>query len=40
MDKQWSPLLVLEKVEEGTMGFRKDTWPSFFETGRKEEKEV
>lgn len=39
-DKQWSLLLVLDKVEEGMMGFRKNTWPSFFEIGRKEEKEV
>ena len=40
VDKQWSLLSVLEKVEEGTIGFRKNTWPSFFETGRKEEKDV
>jgi len=40
VDKQWSLLLVLDKVEEGMMGFRKNTWPSFFEIGRKEEKEV
>lgn len=40
VNKQWSLLLVLEKVEGGMMGFRKKTWPSFFEIGRKEGKEV
>lgn len=33
-------VLVLEKVEEGRKGLRKETWPSFSEMGRKEVKEV
>ena len=34
--KQWSMVLVLEKVEEGRMGLRKEIGPSFSEVGGKE----